>query len=162
MGPTRPSARSPSARSPSVRGPSVVVPPILVAAAVASAIASAQPVDRDAPDTVAVGEFRIDRTEVTVGRFDAFLKATGRVAAAEREGGGAPAAATAAGVNGLHEMAGNLWEWLADARGDDRLTAGGSWWYGAAQTRADGMQWKPARFLAVYVGFRCAYPRAPA
>jgi formylglycine-generating enzyme required for sulfatase activity len=70
----------------------------------------------------------------------------------------APNGATAAGVNGLHEMAGNVWEWLADARGEDRLTAGGSWWYGAAQTRADGMQWKPARFFAVYVGFRCVYP----
>jgi formylglycine-generating enzyme required for sulfatase activity len=55
-------------------------------------------------------------------------------------------------------MAGNLWEWLADARGDERLTAGGSWWYGAAQTRADGMQYKPARFFAVYVGFRCVHP----
>jgi sulfatase modifying factor 1 len=225
---------------------------LLCAAALAPAARAAPPAD-----AVDLGGFLIDRTEVTVARFDAFLKATGATTAAEREGGGfewgagwerrpgwtfrapsgraarpddpaahvsafeaaafcawaggrlptrdewvgaayterratppapfvtgrtypyptgdapaganlagaadgferhAPAGATAAGVNGLHEMAGNLWEWLADARGDERLTAGGSWWYGPAQTRADGMQYKPARFFAVYVGFRCAYP----
>jgi sulfatase modifying factor 1 len=212
-----------------------------------------------ATDTVALEGFRIDRTEVTVARFDAFLKATGRLSAAEREGGGfewgagwerrpgwtfrapsgrparsddpvahvswfeaqdfcawsggklptraqwaaaayteqraqppapfergrtypyptgsspaganlsgsedgyerhAPAGALPAGVNGLHEMAGNVWEWLADAQGDDRLTAGGSWWYGPSQTQQSGMQYKPARFYAVYVGFRCVYPAA--
>jgi formylglycine-generating enzyme required for sulfatase activity len=210
--------------------------------------------------TVALNGFRIDRTEVSVERFAAFLKATGRVSQAEREGAGvewgagwekrpgwsfrapsgvparpddpaaqvswfeardfcawaggrlptkeqwasaayteqranppapfvtgrtypypmgetpaganlrgaadgyerhAPTGAMPAGVNGLHEMAGNLWEWLADERGDDRLTAGGSWWYGAAQTELSGMQFKPARFFVVYVGFRCAYPPGP-
>jgi formylglycine-generating enzyme required for sulfatase activity len=71
----------------------------------------------------------------------------------------APAGATKRGVNGLHEMGGNVWEWLADRRGDDALTAGGSWWYGPRQTRADGMQWKAADFYAVYVGFRCVYAK---
>jgi len=45
-------------------------------------------------------------------------------------------------------------------RGDDALTAGGSWWYGPEQTTAEALQWKPADFYAVYavyVGFRCAY-----
>jgi hypothetical protein len=206
---------------------------------------------------VSVGGLRIDRTEVSVARFDAYVRSTGRSSVAEREGGGfewgagwerrpgwsfrapsgqpaqaddpaahvswyeardycawvggrlptreewaraayteqraappapfvagrtypyptgdtaqganlsgeadgyarhAPTGALPPGVNGLHEMAGNLWEWLADARGDERLTAGGSWWYGAAQTRLDGMQYKPAAFYAVYVGFRCVYP----
>lgn len=69
----------------------------------------------------------------------------------------APVGATKRGVNGLHDMGGNLWEWMADRRGDEALTAGGSWWYGPPQTRADGAQWKPADFYAVYVGFRCAY-----
>ncbi|MCR9126265.1 MAG: formylglycine-generating enzyme family protein [Rhodobacteraceae bacterium] len=64
---------------------------------------------------------------------------------------------TQRGVNGLFDMGANVWEWLADRRGDDALTAGGSWWYGPGAARADGMQWKPAAFHAVYVGFRCAY-----
>ncbi|TAJ95644.1 MAG: hypothetical protein EPO10_14585 [Reyranella sp.] len=42
-------------------------------------------------------------------------------------------------------------------RGDEALTAGGPWWYGPAQARADGAQWKAAGFYALYIGFRCAY-----
>jgi formylglycine-generating enzyme required for sulfatase activity len=64
---------------------------------------------------------------------------------------------TKRGVNGLYDMGANVWEWIADQRGGDALTAGGSWWYGPAQSRADGAQWKAANFYAVYVGFRCAY-----
>jgi formylglycine-generating enzyme len=64
---------------------------------------------------------------------------------------------TRRGANGLYDMGANVWEWIADRRGDDALTAGGSWWYGPAQSRADGVQWKAAGFYAVYVGFRCAY-----
>jgi formylglycine-generating enzyme required for sulfatase activity len=64
---------------------------------------------------------------------------------------------TKRGVNGLFDMGANVWEWVADRRGDDALTAGGSWWYGPAQARADGAQWKAASFTALYIGFRCAY-----
>ena len=64
---------------------------------------------------------------------------------------------TKRGVNGLYEMGANVWEWLADRRGGDALTAGGSWWYGPHMTRAQSAQWKPAEFYAVYIGFRCAY-----
>lgn len=69
----------------------------------------------------------------------------------------APAARTAPGVNGLYDIGANVWEWLADANGNDRLTAGGSWWYDASKMKAEGMQFKPADFYAVYVGFRCVY-----
>lgn len=69
----------------------------------------------------------------------------------------APAGATKRGVNGLYDMGGNVWEWLADRNDREALTAGGSWWYGASQTLAEAVQWKPADFYAVYIGFRCAY-----
>lgn len=68
-----------------------------------------------------------------------------------------PAGSTPPGVNGLQEMGANVWEWVADRRGAEALTAGGSWWYGPEQARAEGAQWKPAAFFALYVGFRCAY-----
>ncbi|MCV9947452.1 formylglycine-generating enzyme family protein [Rhizobium sp. BT-175] len=64
---------------------------------------------------------------------------------------------TRQGVNGLYDMGGNVWEWLADRDGVNALTAGGSWWYGSEEMREDEMQWKPAGFYVVYIGFRCAY-----
>lgn len=70
----------------------------------------------------------------------------------------APVGSFAPGVNGLYDMGANVWEWLLDAKGDSRLTAGGSWWYGSSQMKASGMQYKAADFYAVYVGFRCVYP----
>lgn len=69
----------------------------------------------------------------------------------------APAGATAAGVNGLYDMGANVWEWTTDARGHERRTVGGSWWYGAAHMKADVLAYKPADFYAVYIGFRCVY-----
>ena len=69
----------------------------------------------------------------------------------------APVTQTAAGVNGLHDMGANVWEWAADARGGERQTLGGSWWYPAWQMKAEVEAWKPADFYAVYIGFRCVY-----
>ncbi|WP_083541640.1 SUMF1/EgtB/PvdO family nonheme iron enzyme [Sinorhizobium americanum] len=60
-------------------------------------------------------------------------------------------------MNGLYDTGGNVWEWLADRDGANALTAGGSWWYGADKMRQEAMQWKPADFYVVYIGFRCAY-----
>ena len=63
------------------------------------------------------------------------------------------------GINGLVAMGGNVWEWVADTKGDESLTAGGSWWYGASMTKVTGSQYKPSKFYAIYVGFRCAFDR---
>jgi sulfatase modifying factor 1 len=71
----------------------------------------------------------------------------------------APAGQTRAGVNGLYDMGANVWEWSSTARGEERRTLGGSWWYGPDQMRAEVQAWKPADFYAVYIGFRCAYDR---
>lgn len=69
----------------------------------------------------------------------------------------APVGKTRQGVNGLYDMGANAWEWLADAQGDTRLTAGGSWWYGPSKMLREGMQYKAADLYVVYVGFRCVY-----
>lgn len=74
-----------------------------------------------------------------------------------RGSGHARTGQTPAGVNGLHDMGANLWEWVdaPAAQGAERITRGGSWWYGSAQMRADHVQSKPPQTTAVYIGFRC-------
>jgi formylglycine-generating enzyme len=78
--------------------------------------------------------------------------------------GHARVGATPAGVNGLHDMGGNAWEWVEEPAGlpdtgagaqAERRTRGGSWWYGAAQMRAEHLQSKPPGTAVVYIGFRC-------
>lgn len=81
-----------------------------------------------------------------------------------RGDGHARAGSAPAGVNGLHEMGGNAWEWVdepagAGASGVERRTRGGSWWYGQAQMRADHLQSKPPQTAVVYIGFRCVIAR---
>lgn len=83
-----------------------------------------------------------------------------------RGDGHAPAGRTPAGVNGLHDMGANAWEWVDEPAGAtaadvDRRTRGGSWWYGSAQMRADHLQGKPPGTAVVYIGFRCARATRP-
>ncbi len=66
---------------------------------------------------------------------------------------------TPAGVNGVHDMGGNAWEWVDEPAGLGgnalRRTRGGSWWYGQEQMQADHLQSKPGHTTVVYIGFRC-------
>ena len=77
--------------------------------------------------------------------------------------GHARVGATPAGVNGLHDMGANLWEWVDEPQGakgnEERRTRGGSWWYGAAQMRAGHLQGKPPETAVAYIGFRCVRGR---
>ena len=76
-----------------------------------------------------------------------------------RGDGHALAGTSPPGVNGLHDMGGNVWEWVDEPMGAsgsaERRTRGGSWWYGAAQMRANHIQGKPGDTAVVYIGFRC-------
>ncbi len=77
-----------------------------------------------------------------------------------RGDGHARVGVSAQGVNGLHDMGGNLWEWVDEPRGmsTEKRTRGGSWWYGTAQMKANYLQNKPINTTAVYIGFRCVKP----
>ncbi len=87
---------------------------------------------------------------------DARRLAVAHGAVLARGAGHAPVGRTRPGVNGLFDMGGNVWEWVEEAAGaDQRLTRGGSWWYGAAPMRAEHRQSKPADTAVVYIGFRC-------
>ena len=62
---------------------------------------------------------------------------------------------TPAGVNGLYEMGGNAWEWVATGSGDERITRSASWWYDADRQRESDVATKPRDTRVGYIGFRC-------
>ena len=62
---------------------------------------------------------------------------------------------TPAGVNGLYEMGGNVWEWVDTGSGNERITRSSSWWYGPERQRESDVATKPTDTRAVYIGFRC-------
>jgi formylglycine-generating enzyme len=80
-------------------------------------------------------------------------------AALTRGYGHTRAGSTPAGVNGLFDMGGNLWEWVDEPKSApdsaERRTRGGSWWYGAAQMQTGYLQSKPGNTAVAYIGFRC-------
>ena len=65
---------------------------------------------------------------------------------------------TEPGVNGLFDMGANAWEWTSTAVGNERVTRGASWWYGADQQRESNRASKPLDVSVVYIGFRCVKP----
>ena len=82
-------------------------------------------------------------------------------AVTSRGRGHAPVASHPPGVNGLHDMGANVWEWADGGPGAEQPTLGGSWWYGASAMHRDHRATKPADTAVVYIGFRCAKPLAP-
>lgn len=72
--------------------------------------------------------------------------------------GHVPVMQTQPGVNGLWDMGGNVWEWVDGGSDRERITRGGSWWYGPARQREDDVATKPRDTRVVYIGFRCVAP----
>ena len=48
--------------------------------------------------------------------------------------GPAPVGSIKRGVNGLYDMGANVSEWVDGGKGDQKVTAEGSWWYGIEMT----------------------------
>jgi len=89
------------------------------------------------------------------------LKGSAPAGSLSRGVGHVPVMTTPPGVNGLYDMGGNVWEWVDGGSGDERITRGGSWWYGPERQMAADVATKPLNTRVVYIGFRCVKPVAP-
>ena len=58
------------------------------------------------------------------------------------------------GVNGLYDMAGNVWEWVDANDNSYKGTKGGSWWYVKNQMIKGYIARKQENMSAVYINFR--------
>jgi formylglycine-generating enzyme required for sulfatase activity len=54
-----------------------------------------------------------------------------------------------------------VWEWVDGGSGNERITRGGSWWYGPERQVADDVATKPRDTRVVYIGFRCVKTNPP-
>ena len=68
--------------------------------------------------------------------------------------GSFPAGATPEGVL---DLSGNVWEWTADASGEERATLGGSYLATFQECSTDRPAWTEARMAAPDGGFRCVW-----
>ncbi|MBU3725698.1 MAG: formylglycine-generating enzyme family protein [Burkholderiaceae bacterium] len=82
-------------------------------------------------------------------------KGTAPAGSLNRGVGHVPVMTTPAGVNGLYEMGGNVWEWVDTGPGNERITRSSSWWYGAERQLETDIATKPRDTRVVYIGFRC-------